>query len=160
MAKGAPAPAATRPSRTPLALAVVVLVLLAAAVFVAFKKPELVRSLGIRFGSGGNAGPSAKPLDEAAANSLLSAHAEQAFACAMADGPTGAGRVNVLIEASGRAASARVSTPFAGTSVGACLVRHFEMLTIAPFAGSPVVLQTTFVVPDPTPPRRSDVFSE
>ncbi len=130
-------------SKAPLVLALLVLGVLIAAALVGWRRPDLLRSLGARLGHG----PTSAPFDEVGANGALAEHARQTFACAMPNGPTGLGRVNVLVEPSGGAKSARVSPPFENTAVGECVVRHFEMLTLTPFSGPSVLLQTTFEVP-------------
>ena len=63
-----------------------------------------------------------------------------------AGGPTGKGRVSVTFSPSGRATSANVGPPFAGTSVGSCAARAFRSASVPPFSGGAVTVSKSFFI--------------
>jgi hypothetical protein len=86
------------------------------------------------------------PFSRDAARSALSAAAGRASGCKRPDGPTGRGRATVTFSASGRAASASVGAPFAGTSVGSCAAAAFRSASVPPFEGSSVTVSKSFFI--------------
>lgn len=136
--------AAFAPTRRGNAPFVGAFVLLSALCIVYIVKPEL---LGL-----GNAPPPAEveasgpPFDPNAAGLALEDAATTANRCKIDGGPTGPGRVHVKYVPTGRAASASVSDPYAGTDVGECLVNVFENTKVPPFGGKPVIVGKNFVI--------------
>lgn len=86
------------------------------------------------------------PFDrETAAQSLADA-ALRAVTCRMLGGPTGSGQATVTFAPSGQVSGASVGGDFAGTVVGACVVKLFRSVTVPPFAGDPVTVAKRFNV--------------
>lgn len=87
------------------------------------------------------------PLDRAALQASMGAAAAAAAACAQPGGPTGVGRVAVTVAPSGRVTVALVEGfPYAGTSVGACVARAFQGVTVPPFDGEYVKVRSRFTL--------------
>lgn len=60
--------------------------------------------------------------------------------CGRTGGPTGPGKISVTFEASGKAKDAVITAPYAGTTVGACIVSRFRAVTVPAFTGPPVTV--------------------
>lgn len=89
--------------------------------------------------------PGTRALDREAADAALSSAAAGARACARPGGPTGTGTVTVSFTPRGTVSRATPSAPFAGTAVGDCLSRIFEMLSVPSFDGPAEVSLTKSV---------------
>jgi hypothetical protein len=61
-------------------------------------------------------------------------------------GPTGAGRVTVTFINNGTVSDAFVGPPYAGTSVGACVMSKYRAITVPPFGGYPVTVSKSFTI--------------
>ena len=83
------------------------------------------------------AGGGTKPFDEAAARASLSDALKAAAACKEVGGPTGQTSATVTFEPSGAVSGVTVGAPFAGSSVGTCIVTTFKRARVAPFTGLP-----------------------
>ncbi len=81
-----------------------------------------------------------------AAVAALNGAAGRAAGCKQAGGPTGRGRVSVTFAPSGRATTAVVGPPFAGTSVGSCAAAAFRSASVPPFSGGPVTVSKSFYI--------------
>jgi hypothetical protein len=60
--------------------------------------------------------------------------------CGRAGGPTGPGKISVTFESSGKAKEAVITAPYAGTTVGACIVSRYRAVTVPAFTGAPVTV--------------------
>jgi hypothetical protein len=67
--------------------------------------------------------------------------------CSEIGGPTGSGRATVTFNASGHAQSVLVSSPFLGTSVGACIARRLSGALAPPFDAGIASVPRFFVIP-------------
>lgn len=67
--------------------------------------------------------------------------------CSQPGGPTGSGRALITFNASGRASSVLVSSPFLGTDVGACITRRLSQVVVAPFDNGQATVSRGFVIP-------------
>ncbi|HZO13537.1 MAG TPA: GYF domain-containing protein [Polyangiaceae bacterium] len=85
-------------------------------------------------------------FDVNAARSALGGAAGAASGCGKPGGPTGKGRVSVTFAPSGRATTAVVGPPFAGTPVGSCAAAAFKRASVPPFSGGPVTVQKSFFI--------------
>ncbi len=143
---------AMRPKRRVLPWLVAALVLGAAgaAVFVLGPKSPLAEKWGLagKWPLGSAAAPenTGPEFDSTAAGAVLAEAATTASRCKVPDGPTGPGRVHVKYQPSGRAESAKVSDPYAGTVVGECLVNVFENTRVPTFGGKPVIVGKNFEI--------------
>lgn len=81
-----------------------------------------------------------------AARSALAGAAGAASGCAKPGGPTGRGRVTVTFAPSGRATTASVGAPFAGTAVGSCAAGAFKSASVPPFDGGAVTVSKSFFI--------------
>ena len=89
------------------------------------------------------------PFDTGAAKTALANAAAGAAGCKKADGPTGAGKVQVTFSPSGRATSANViEGAFGGTPVGGCIAKLFRAAKVPAFSGDPVTVSKSFSVPE------------
>lgn len=87
----------------------------------------------------------AAAFDAGAAKSALTTAAANAASCGTANGPTGAGKVEVTFAPSGRVTSANVvSGPFGGTPVGGCIASTFRKARVPAFSGDPVTVSKSF----------------
>lgn len=94
--------------------------------------------------TGGTTTTTAPPFDRAAATRALGV---DVASCKRGDGPTGPGHVKVTFQPSGSASGVEVDAPYAGTPVGTCVAQRFRATTIPAFAGGPLTLGKTFVIP-------------
>ncbi len=81
-----------------------------------------------------------------AARSALAGAAGAASGCKKPGGPTGRGRVTVTFAPSGRATTASVGPPFAGTAVGSCAAAAFKSASVPPFDGGAVTVSKSFFI--------------
>ena len=81
-----------------------------------------------------------------AAVASLNAAAGRASGCKKAGGPTGRGRVSVTFASSGRATTAVVGPPFAGTKVGSCAAAAFRGASVPPFSSGAVTVSKSFYI--------------
>ncbi len=88
------------------------------------------------------------PLNRGAALAALGSAAAAAAACKRADGPSGSGSASVTFSPDGPVKSVSVSPPFAGTSVGQCVVGAFRGVHVPPFSGSSITLPKSFQIPE------------
>jgi serine/threonine protein kinase len=88
------------------------------------------------------------PLNRGAAVAALGAAAGRASGCKASGGPSGAGRAMVTFSPAGPATNVSVPPPFAGTSVGTCIVTAFRSARVPAFTGSPVTLPQSFRIPE------------
>src|SRR5690606_15536421 len=85
--------------------------------------------------------PPGSTFNRDAAKSALDSAAAQAANCRPAGGPTGAGRVQVRYEPSGKVGAVSLLTPsFENTTAGSCVVMVFRRASIPAFTGSPAVV--------------------
>jgi serine/threonine protein kinase len=87
------------------------------------------------------------PLNRGAAVSALAAAGGRAGSCSNPDGPSGPGRAMVTFSPDGPATGVALQPPFAGTTVGSCVVNAFKSARVPPFTGSAVTLPGSFRVP-------------
>jgi serine/threonine-protein kinase len=87
------------------------------------------------------------PLNRGAAVSALAAAGGRAAACSNPDGPSGSGRAMVTFSPDGPATGVALQPPFAGTTVGSCVVNAFKSARVPAFTGSAVTLPGSFRVP-------------
>lgn len=85
-----------------------------------------------------------RPFDRNAAMVALRDAETTAKRCT---GVAGTGTVRVTLGPSGKATSATVDGPFAGTPQGGCIAAVFRAITVPPFDGSPVAVSKSVVVP-------------
>ena len=85
-------------------------------------------------------------FSRSAARGALSSAAGAASGCKRPGGPTGRGRVSVTFAPSGRATTATVGPPFAGTKVGSCAAAAFRRASVPPFSGGPVTVSKSFTI--------------
>jgi predicted Zn finger-like uncharacterized protein len=85
-----------------------------------------------------------KEFSRAEATAALGAAAGSAQGCAKKGGPTGMGKAQVTFAPSGRATSATVGGPFAGTAVGSCVASIFRSASVSPFKGGAVTVSKSF----------------
>jgi hypothetical protein len=86
-------------------------------------------------------------IDENALKASMATAASRAAMCSEPDGPRGSGRVAVTVAPSGRTTLALIEgPPFAGTTVGTCVARAFQGVTIPPFLGGYTKVYRTFTV--------------
>ena len=67
--------------------------------------------------------------------------------CAQNGGPNGNGSASVTFDPSGTVSNVFVTTPFSGTSVGACIMGQLARIHTEPFSGGPVMVRRQFVIP-------------
>ena len=85
--------------------------------------------------------PESGTFDRAAAVIGLEAAASAARSCKKSDDPSGEARVVVRFGPSGDVLNVRVEgPPFAGTTVGHCIVAQFRACHVPPYSGEPVVM--------------------
>jgi hypothetical protein len=94
----------------------------------------------------GDGGSDLPAFNVAAAVSALNGAASAASGCGRAGGPSGRGKVTVTFAPSGKAVSASVDPPFAGTPVGSCAVAAFRGAKVPAFAGSTQSVTKSFFV--------------
>jgi eukaryotic-like serine/threonine-protein kinase len=85
-------------------------------------------------------------LNRGAAVTALAAAAGRANACPSGDGPSGSARAMVTFSPDGPVTDVAVPAPFAGTPVGACVVKAFKGARVPAFTGSAVTLPQSFRV--------------
>lgn len=67
--------------------------------------------------------------------------------CASINGQRGPGRVRITFHASdGRAQAVVLDPPYAGTTIGSCIVERYRRVTVPPFAGADVTVGKSFVI--------------
>ena len=89
--------------------------------------------------------PPAEPFDRTAALRAFGVASNAVQSCREPGGPVGAGRVAVTFAPDGSATGATLEgPPFAGTSVGACVVARFKKARVPPFSGSPPSMDPGF----------------
>jgi len=88
------------------------------------------------------------PLNRGSALAALSSAANGAASCKRDGGPSGAGSASITFSPEGPVSSVRLSAPFAGTSVGACVQSVFRGAHVPAFSGSAVTLSKSFRIPD------------
>jgi len=93
-------------------------------------------------------GKSSNTFNREAAKAALAEAASQAKNCRPAGGPTGAGRVEVHYEPSGRVSSVNISSKFENTTTGSCVRMLFRRAKVPEFTGAPVVtVSKSFEIP-------------
>ncbi|HWA74745.1 MAG TPA: DUF4339 domain-containing protein [Polyangiaceae bacterium] len=92
------------------------------------------------------AGAGTAPFDRDAAANALSDAALRAGTCRMLGGPTGSAQATVTFAPNGHVSGASVGGDFAGSVVGACIVKLFRGATVPPFAGDPVTVAKRFTI--------------
>jgi hypothetical protein len=92
------------------------------------------------------AGAGTAPFDREAASNALSDAALRAGTCRMLGGPTGSAQATVTFAPNGHVSAASVGGDFAGSVVGACIVKLFRSATVPPFAGDPITVAKRFTV--------------
>jgi serine/threonine protein kinase len=90
----------------------------------------------------------AGPFSRGAALAALGSASSRASSCKRPDGPSGMGRATVTFAPNGTVSSVVVPAPFAGTSVGECVVAVFKGARVPAFTGSSVQLPQSFRIPD------------
>jgi eukaryotic-like serine/threonine-protein kinase len=88
------------------------------------------------------------PLNRGSALAALSSAANSVAGCARADGPSGSGSASITFSPEGPVSAVRLSAPFAGTPVGACVQNAFRGAHVPAFSGSAVTLSKSFRIPD------------
>ena len=88
------------------------------------------------------------PLKRGAALAALGSAAAAATACKREGGPSGSGSASVTFSPDGPVKSVSISPPFAGTTVGQCVVSAFRSAHVPPFSGSAITLPKTFKIPE------------
>jgi hypothetical protein len=91
--------------------------------------------------------PAEGPLfDRDAAATALGDAASRAQSCAKLGGPTGTGSVTITFGTNGQVTGASVGGDYAGTSVGACVVKLFRTAKIPAFGGQPIAVSKRFSI--------------
>jgi serine/threonine-protein kinase len=88
------------------------------------------------------------PLNRASALTALSNAANSATACKREGGPTGSGSASITFSPEGPVSAVKLSAPFAGTPVGACIQTVFKSAHVPAFSGSSVSLNKSFRIPE------------
>jgi hypothetical protein len=93
-------------------------------------------------------GKGSNTFNREAAKAALAEAATQAKNCRPAGGPTGAGRVEVHYEPSGRVSNVTISSKFENTTTGSCVRMLFRRAKVPEFTGAPVVtVSKSFEIP-------------
>jgi hypothetical protein len=88
------------------------------------------------------------PLNRASALTALSNAATSAMSCKRDGGPSGTGTAAITFSPEGPVKSVTLSSPFAGTPVGACVQTVFKSAHVPAFSGSAVTLNKSFRIPE------------
>jgi len=83
------------------------------------------------------------PFDRVAASNALSI---PVGSCKRADGPRGPGHVKVTFKPNGTVSAVDVDSPYAGTSVGACVAEKYRAVTVPAFTGGALSVGKTFAI--------------
>ena len=93
-------------------------------------------------------GKGSNTFSREAAKAALAEAASQAKNCRPAGGPTGAGRVEVHYEPSGRVSNVTISSKFENTTTGSCVKMLFRRAKVPEFTGIPAVtVSKSFEIP-------------
>jgi hypothetical protein len=91
-------------------------------------------------------GAGTAPFDKDAAATALSDAAMRTVSCRMLGGPTGSAQATVTFIPNGHVSAVSVGGDFAGSVVGACVIKLFRGASVPPFAGDPVTVAKRFTV--------------
>ncbi|HEX7600478.1 MAG TPA: hypothetical protein VF316_02690 [Polyangiaceae bacterium] len=95
------------------------------------------------------AGGWSSPFPREATAKTLADIASKLASCRTPGGPTGAGKVKIVFEPTGKVSAVElIEGPYRGTATGDCVLESFRWARVPPFDGSAVPANKSFMVPE------------